>query len=69
MGRVNGNADGVAPRLPPRPAGRRRRGQAMVEYLIVAGVLLTTVAVAALMLYALRKQSARVTELVASEYP
>jgi hypothetical protein len=41
----------------------------MLEYVLVAGVLLATVAVCALLLYALRQQSARVLDLVASDYP
>lgn len=48
---------------------RGRRGQAMLEYVLVAGVLLAAVAVCALLLYALRQQSARVLDLAASEYP
>lgn len=46
-----------------------REGQAMVEYLVVALMLLVLVAFFAILLYALRLQSARVLELVASEYP
>ena len=45
------------------------RGQAMIEYMIVAVMLLALVAIFALMLYALRQHSGRVLELVASEYP
>jgi Flp pilus assembly protein TadG len=48
---------------------RGRRGQAMIEHMIVAVMLLALVAVFALLLYALRQQSGRVLELVASEYP
>ncbi len=50
-----------------RAAGRA--GQAMVEYVVVATVLLAVVAVMALFLYALRLQSDRVLTLVASDYP
>ena len=46
-----------------------RRGQAMVEYLIVAGVLVAMVAVLSVFLYTFREQSGRVLDLVASEYP
>lgn len=46
-----------------------RAGQAMVEYVVVAAVLLAVVAVMALFLYALRLQSDRVLTLVASDYP
>jgi hypothetical protein len=45
------------------------RGQAMIEYLIVAVMFIAVIAVFALLLYALRQQSSRVLELVASEYP
>lgn len=58
----------IRPYMPAWP-GRGRRGQAMLEYVLVAGVLLATVAVCALLLYALRQQSARVLDLVASDYP
>ena len=46
-----------------------RRGQAMIEYVIVAGALLFTVVACGLLLYAVRQQSSRVVELVASDYP
>jgi Flp pilus assembly protein TadG len=61
----------VNKRLPwfPGACMRRRRGQAMIEYMIVAVMLMALVAVFALLLYALRQQSGRVLELVASEYP
>lgn len=49
--------------------GSGRRGQAMIEYVIVAVALLAVVPVSALLLRALRQQSARVLELVASDYP
>ncbi len=52
------------------PSRRERcNGQAMIEYIIVAAMLLVVVALFALLLYALRQQSSRVLELVASEYP
>ncbi len=46
-----------------------KSGQTMVEYAIVMVMLLALVAVCALLLYALRGQSSRALELVASEYP
>ncbi len=55
--------------LLPRACLRGCRGQAMIEYLIVAVMLMAVIAVFALLLYALRQQSSRVLELVASEYP
>ena len=41
----------------------------MVEYVIVAGVLVAMVAVLSVFLYTFREQSGRVLDLVASEYP
>lgn len=41
----------------------------MVEYVIVAVVLLLLVSVCSLLLYSIRGQSGRALELVASEYP
>ncbi len=54
------------------PGKRRygsRTGQTMIEYLIIAAMLLATVPVMAIFLRALRQQSARTLELAASEYP
>ena len=41
----------------------------MIEYVIVFVMLLALIAVCALFMYAMRGQSARALELVASEYP
>jgi hypothetical protein len=41
----------------------------MIEYLLIAAVVITTVAILALLLYAFREQSGRVIDLVASDYP
>lgn len=49
--------------------GDRRSGQAMLEYVIVFVVLLGLAAVLSLCLYAVRRQSGRALDLVASEYP
>lgn len=46
-----------------------RSGQAMVEYIIVAVILMVLVSVCSLLLYTLRGQSTRVLDLVSSEYP
>ena len=46
-----------------------KSGQTMVEYAIVMVMLVALVAVCGLLLYALRGQSGRALELVASEYP
>ena len=46
-----------------------RGGQAMTEYVIVFVALFGALATLAILLYALRQQSNRVLDLVASEYP
>ncbi len=46
-----------------------RAGQAMIEYVIVAAVLLAALSVAGVLIYALRSQSDRTLELVSSDYP
>jgi hypothetical protein len=45
------------------------KGQAMMEYVIVAGMLVAAVAILAVFLYAFKAHGGRVLELVASEYP
>ena len=52
-----------------RGAGGCRRGQSAVEFLVVTGVLLATVAVFAVFLYTYRGYSNRVLNLVAAENP
>ena len=47
----------------------QRRGQAMIEYIIVAGILLSVVTILAVLLYVFKQQSGRVLDLAASEYP
>lgn len=46
-----------------------KAGQAMIEYLVIAVMLLSALGFGAYMLYALRSQSSRVINLAASEYP
>jgi len=41
----------------------------MVEYIIVAGVLVASIAVLSVFLYTFREQSGRVLDLVAWDYP
>lgn len=48
---------------------QRRSGQAAIEYLVVAGVLLATVVLISVFLYSFREQSDRVLNIAASEYP
>lgn len=46
-----------------------RSGQAMVEYVITAGILISTVAILSVFLYTFKEYAGRVLDLVASEYP
>ena len=46
-----------------------RRGQAMIEYVIAAGIMLTVIVLLSFLLYALKQNGNRVLDLVASEYP
>ena len=50
-------------------AQKGRGGQAMTEYVIVFVALFGALATLAILLYALRQQSNRVLDLVASDYP
>jgi hypothetical protein len=47
----------------------QRRGQAMIEYVIITGILLSTVTILAVLLYVFKQHSGRVLDLAASEYP
>jgi hypothetical protein len=51
------------------PPADRRSGQAMIEYVIVAAMLMSTIAILAVFLYSFREFGGRVLNLVASEYP
>jgi hypothetical protein len=53
----------------PAQMGLWRHGQVMIEYAMVAGILLACVAVLAIFLYTFREYGDRVINLVASEYP
>lgn len=48
---------------------RQRHGQAMIEAVLIACMLLASVAVFAVFLYTFREYSGRVLDLVASDYP
>ena len=52
-----------------RAKPNRRSGQAMVEYIVVFVSMLAVIAVFSICLYAVRQQSNRALDLVASEYP
>lgn len=60
-------AAGIFPRF-GRPR-RGRAGQAAVEYVLAAGVLLACVGVLAVALYALRQHAGRVIALMAADAP
>jgi len=47
----------------------RKSGQAMIEYVAVAAMLIATVAILAVFLYTFREQGDRVLELVGYDYP
>ncbi len=47
----------------------RRSGQAMVEYVMVAGILTAMVLILAVFLYTFREYSGRTLDLVSSDYP
>jgi hypothetical protein len=44
-------------------------GQAMIEYVIIAAILVSTVSIMAVFLQTFRQHSSRTLELAASEYP
>lgn len=48
---------------------KRRSGQTTVEYILVFGALMGVILIFSLVLYAVRQQSNRALDLVASEYP
>jgi len=54
---------------PPRAGRRGRSGQAMIEYIVVFVSLFATIVSLAVFLYAVRQQSNRTLDLVASDYP
>ena len=46
-----------------------RRGQATVEYVIVAGMLIASLAILVVFLYSFKEYGGRVLDLAGSEYP
>jgi uncharacterized protein (UPF0333 family) len=46
-----------------------RKGQAMLEFVIVATMLILSVTIIAVLLYTFQENSTRVLHLVGSEYP
>jgi len=47
----------------------RKAGQAMVEFLVVAGMLMAAVAILTVFLGTFREYGTRILDLVGSEYP
>lgn len=47
----------------------RRAGQVVIEYVIVAGMLVAAVAILAVFLYTFREEAGRIFQLASSEYP
>ena len=45
------------------------RGQVMIEFIIVASMLILTVSILSVLLYTFKENSTRVLQLVGSEYP
>jgi hypothetical protein len=48
---------------------RNRTGQAMVEFVVAAGMILASAAILSVLLYTFREYGDRILNLVASEYP
>ena len=46
-----------------------RRGQALLEYTITAGILLIVTVILALLLYLFKEYGGRILDLIAAEYP
>lgn len=54
---------------PARRPRARASGQALLEYVVVAGILLALVTMLALFLYTFKEYSGRILELIGAEYP
>ena len=50
-------------------SSRNRCGQAVIEYMILAVLLIVTASILAVFLYSFRENGGRVLDLAASEYP
>ncbi len=46
-----------------------KSGQAMIEYVVLAVMVITTVSIMAILLYTFKEHGGRVLDLAASEYP
>jgi uncharacterized protein (UPF0333 family) len=47
----------------------KKKGQAMIEYVVLAVFVILTVSIMAVLLYTFKEQGGRVLDLAASEYP
>ena len=54
---------------PSRARSELRNGQAMIEFTMIAAMLIVSVAIFAVLLYAFKEQGRRVLDLVALDYP
>lgn len=52
-----------------RMVGRRKSGQAMVEYVVLTGLMLGFLLILAIFLFAFKEAGGRVLDLIAYEYP
>ena len=52
-----------------KPVNRARSGQAMLEYLCIAAMVIVAMTVMGVLLYALREHGGRVLDLMSYEYP
>ncbi|HMP76975.1 MAG TPA: hypothetical protein PKE12_11840 [Kiritimatiellia bacterium] len=55
--------------IPKKGPARARRGQAMMEYVLVMGTTVGVLVMMALLLYAFKEYGGRIINLIASEYP
>ena len=46
-----------------------KAGQAMVEYVLIAGIMVLSLSIMALFMYVFKEHGARALDLVSSEYP
>jgi len=61
--------NGYASARAGRTVSRRKAGQVMTEYMIIAVTLVLAVSILAVFLYTMKEHGGRVFDLVASEYP
>jgi len=58
-----------ADRMKKTGSAAGKRGQAMIEYVIIAVLLIATVSILAVFLYTFKQNSGRTLDLIAYEYP